>query len=469
MSYDPLAGPILDYLKESLTNFLRLNGPLQLVQGFEWITEASGDVRKANVEQPFLGALFIRDGKTPSPLYIQAVNAIRQDPIFGNAIDKLIGDEGGQTRFDCDGVFGFIIRGVVRPDGSFSLTRKLVSQRLAEMRRYLSEPIMKSTLIIPLPGIKCYQIPFVIEAGIEIDQLSAKEVGWSVESGALRLFNNDFPFVPTQDRLGLRIQIESARRIIGPEEMQSESIEFLDHVNRERNKPHSFGSVSRWKIDECVEDLLFVLRLARPDFIGTSGAVLVSERPTGRSGTWTNRPTRNFSNVRYEIDRPTGRAIRSYWREMKKQSGKRQHLPAICERRFNAAMDRVSLDDAVVDLLVAAEALFLKDVGSAEDRGELGLRLSLRAANLLGNHPADRLAVFKFMKAAYAERSHIAHGGSFRSTVKVSGRDATLPLNEFVDELSSVMRRAIQKIIPMYGRDASFGTVEFWDSLIIRS
>lgn len=468
MSYDPLTDPILAYLKESLANFRKSNAPVQLVQGFEWITEASGNVRKAIVERPYIGAFFIRDNKTPSPLYTQAVDAIMQDPIFGNAMNTLIGDEGGQTRLDCEGVIGFAMRGIVKPDGSFSLKKQMVSQRLAEIRRYLSEPIMKSSLIIPLPGIKCYQIPFVIEDGIEIDQLSAKEVAWSVESGALRLINNDIQYVMAEDRMGIRIRIESARKIIRPEEMQSPSNEFLEHVNGERNKAHRFGSFSRWKIDEYVEDLLFVLRLARSDFIGTSGAVLVSERPTGRSSTWTIRPTRNFSNARYEIDIPTGRAIRSYWREMKRQSVTKRHLPPICERRFNAAMDRFSLDDAVVDLLVAAEALFLRDAGSAEDRGELGLRLSLRTANLLANHPTDRLAMFKFMKAAYDERSHIAHGGSFRSTVKVSGRDAKVPLNEFVDELTAVMRKAFQKIIPKYRRDASFGTVEFWDSLIIR-
>lgn len=467
MPNDPLTGPIFDYLKDSVSEFRKSNAPVLLLEGYEWTEDVNGDVRKERIERPFLGAFFPRD-KSPSPLYLQAVDAIKQDRIFGSAIDTLIGDDGGQTRFDCDSVFGLAMSGIVKPDGSFSLTKRKVSQLLAEMRHYLSANNLYSTLIIPLPGIKCYQTPFVIEDGIEIVQLSPKEIGWSVESGALRLINNDFPFVMAGDRLAIRIKIGSTRKIIRPEDANSSSNDFLEYVNSERNKPHKFGSVSRWNIDEFVEDLLFVLRLARSDYVGTSGAVLVSERPTGRSSTWTSRPTRNFSNLRYEIDVPTGRAIRAFWREMKAQAGNKRSLPSICERRFNAATDRASLDDAVVDLLVAAEAIFLKDVGSPEDRGELGLRLSLRAANLLEAKPAERLALYKFMKTAYRERSHIAHGGSYRATISVPGRGAGVPLNEFVEELRSVMRRVLQKAIPLYRKDSTFGTGDYWDSLILR-
>lgn len=467
MPLDPLTDPVLTYLKELVADFRKQDAPLPIFEEFEWVREDNGSVRKITVDRPFFGFFSAKHMKTSS-LFALAVDAIEQDPVFGDAIDSLIGDEGRQTRFDCDTVIGHSVAGITNLDGTFSVTKTTVSRQLAELRRYLTEPTKVNTLLIPLPGIKCHKIPFAIDEGIEIDRFSAKEVGWCVESGALRLIDNSMSAVWADDCMGLRIKIESTLKITKQEDMSSSSDDLLERLNEEMNKPHKFGSISRWKIADCVEDLLFILRLARPEFIGTAGAVLVSERPTGRSSTWIGRSTRSFVNTTYQIDPTTGRAIRSYWREMKARSGKAHGLPSICERRFNAAMDRVSLDDAIVDHLVAAEALFLRDSGAPGDRGELSYRLSLRAATLLETQPARRTELFKFMKAAYTERSYIAHGGPSRGTVKVPGRAAGVPINEFVDELSSVMRRALQKAISMYPKDSAFGTSEYWDSLILR-
>lgn len=467
MPNDPLTNPVLSYLRELADDFRKQNAPIHVFEESEWVRESNGNIHKTRVERPFLG-FFLDKHKKTSSLYMDATDAIRRDSILGGAVDALVGDEGGQTRFDCESVISHALAGVVKQDGTFLVTKKAVSGRLGELRRYLAEPMTKSTLLIPLPGIKSYQIPFVIERGIEIDRLSAKEVGWCVESGALRLANNDFPSVWVDDCVGLRIRIESNLKITKQEELEATSDERLKRLNEVTNKPHEFGSISRWKIAECVEDLLFVLRLARPEFIGTAGAVLVTERPTGRSSTWITRSTRSFMSTTYQIDPSTGRMIRSFWREMKARSGKTHGLPSICERRFNAAMDRVSFDDAIVDHLVAAEALFLRDSGSPGDRSELSYRLSLRTATLLATQAEERLELFKFMKAAYMARSHIAHGGPSQVKVKVPGRVGGIPVNEFVDELGSVMRRALQKAISMYPKDSAFGTSEYWDSLILR-
>jgi hypothetical protein len=72
------------------------------------------------------------------------------------------------------------------------------------------------------------------------------------------------------------------------------------------------------------------------------------------------------------------------------------------------------------------------------------------------------------MKRAYDVRSGIAHGGSSPAAIKVPGLDTPMPMHEFIDELSSTMRRALQRAIPLYLSDPRFGTSDFWDSLIVR-
>lgn len=467
MPNDPLTNPVWTYLKELVDEVRKQNVPIHILDEFEWVREFDGNVHKETKERPFLGIAFAMH-RIDSILYASAITAIQQDVIFGNAIDSMIGDEGGQKRFNDHDIFLHALRGITNPDGTFSVTKLAVSRKLAELRRYLTESTLVSTLLIPLPGIKCHKIPFPIDEGIEIDILSPKEVGWCVESGALRLANNNIPAVWVGDCMGIRIKIKSALIITKQEDLDSTSKVSLKSRIEHINEPHKFGLISRWKIPECIEDLLFVLRLARPEFIGTDGAVLVSERPNGRFTSSTGRSTRPFVNTTYQVDPATGRMIRSFWREMKKRSGKTHGLPSICERRFNAAMDRVSFDDAIVDHLVAAEALFLRGSGSPGDRSELSYRLSLRTAALLATQPEERLELFKFMKAAYVARSHIAHGGASQVKVKIPDRDGGIPINEFVDELSSVMRRALQLAISMYSKDSTFGTSEYWDSLILR-
>lgn len=61
--------------------------------------------------------------------------------------------------------------------------------------------------------------------------------------------------------------------------------------------------------------------------------------------------------------------------------------------------------------MIAAEALFLSDLGSSTDRGELKYRLALRAAHFIEAADLTRRQVFEHMKRAYDVRSAIAHGG----------------------------------------------------------
>jgi hypothetical protein len=255
--------------------------------------------------------------------------------------------------------------------------------------------------------------------------------------------------------------------IITPEQLDANQEERTRRVQEESTKAHKFGDPSRWHLSEMVDDVLFVLRLARPEFIGTQGAVVLSQNHMGNSRSWIGRPTRQFVMTSFELDKATGKTIRSTWKAMKAQAGKKRSLPSICVRRFTAALDRISLDDAVIDHLIAAEALFLKDAGAPEDRGELGFRLSLRAAVFLEKDASEQIALRKFVKKAYDIRSGIAHGGPADSQIKVPDRTPAVPLHEFVDELGAVMRRSFIKAIALYSSDPSFGKPEYWERLII--
>jgi hypothetical protein len=71
------------------------------------------------------------------------------------------------------------------------------------------------------------------------------------------------------------------------------------------------------------------------------------------------------------------------------------------------AVERDSLEDAILDSMICCEAFLLDD---SQGGGELKFRLSLRAAQLLGIDREDKQKIYNSAKSAYNIRSKIVHG-----------------------------------------------------------
>jgi hypothetical protein len=78
-------------------------------------------------------------------------------------------------------------------------------------------------------------------------------------------------------------------------------------------------------------------------------------------------------------------------------------------RRLSHSTERTRPEDQIVDLMIAAEALFL--AGDTQTT-EIGYRLSLRAAYFTPSEQWDRMEVRRLFRTAYDARSAVAHGGS---------------------------------------------------------
>lgn len=72
----------------------------------------------------------------------------------------------------------------------------------------------------------------------------------------------------------------------------------------------------------------------------------------------------------------------------------------------------VLAEDALADLVIAVESLFLSDAGEAKERGELRYRLAQRLAFFSANGSYSRRGLFGFMKKAYDVRSALVQGGT---------------------------------------------------------
>jgi hypothetical protein len=84
---------------------------------------------------------------------------------------------------------------------------------------------------------------------------------------------------------------------------------------------------------------------------------------------------------------------------------RRDKAYALALRRFESAFERHDLEDSLVDLWVAFEALLLPDA-----KQELRYRAALRIARLVGSNAEDRTRIFKLARASYDARSSVVHG-----------------------------------------------------------
>ena len=132
--------------------------------------------------------------------------------------------------------------------------------------------------------------------------------------------------------------------------------------------------------------------------------------------------------------------------------------------RFNLAFDRGLLADRIVDLIIAAEALFLSDLDD-KYRGELRFRFALRAAKFIEHPSYGEQDIFRIMRQAYDARSAIVHGGSPKETHLPDDQSADLP--HFTDALEELVRLGLRKALSMKEDGKKLRQAAYWDALLL--
>jgi Apea-like HEPN len=143
-------------------------------------------------------------------------------------------------------------------------------------------------------------------------------------------------------------------------------------------------------------------------------------------------------------DRATTEIVKT-WRQFRQPGLMQTHKAvALALRRLGYQAYRERVEDELVDILIAAEALYLADVGFEE----LGFRLALRAAALCDPRKLGmtRRNVFDLMKSAYGVRSKVVHGDVPKpKDLKVKG--AQVSLADFVQATEGVVRQGLREAL----------------------
>jgi Apea-like HEPN len=149
--------------------------------------------------------------------------------------------------------------------------------------------------------------------------------------------------------------------------------------------------------------------------------------------------------------------------DVKDNTRQRRQALQLCERERP--------DDRLVDLMIAAESLFLGGEDNPIDRGELRYRLELRAACFIDSKDYSQRKVFNHMRRAYDGRSAIVHGsGEPKPSTLKSPKHAPMSLHDFSELTAGLLRIALKKSIDVAaGSKGAKGPLLDWSALIIPS
>ncbi len=235
--------------------------------------------------------------------------------------------------------------------------------------------------------------------------------------------------------------------------------ETVEKVHAEQLRKSEVDRVAQAQLNENIEEVVNALRIFGAESVFHVGIIHRASRWFGSDNVFPN-PVQ--VSVRFTTLGEEGwlSSFGQFWAGLQSDGVKDRKFLGLAMRRLGYAHERHRVEDKLLDLLIAAEALFLS--GSM---GELQYRLAQRAAFFLGNKPATRRNIYKHMLDAYKVRSKVVHGEVARPPKREDGTD--VDLEEFVETTKVYLRVTLRKMVDLALLSKSRDELVDWDTLIL--
>jgi hypothetical protein len=163
-------------------------------------------------------------------------------------------------------------------------------------------------------------------------------------------------------------------------------------------------------------------------------------------------------NATYELNEAEGAEVVTLWQQLRDPNVRTRESLATAIRRFGYAGERERTEDRFVDLMVAAEAMFL---GEQRDTTELSYRLSSRFAYFVDVPGMTRRSRYEHMRRAYRARSRVLHGD------RPTGMRTAAEFDAFTSQTADYLRFALRALIDEALRVPGRKELVDWDALTI--
>jgi hypothetical protein len=168
-----------------------------------------------------------------------------------------------------------------------------------------------------------------------------------------------------------------------------------------------------------------------------------------------------------EYDKTFTEPFQNFWQMFQAETVVAQRkFIGVAARRVNLAHERYNWEDKIIDLLIAAEAIFFCD---QNEKSELSYRLSLRASFFLATDKEIRKQIFSDFRTAYKLRSSIVHGSNAEKLISKIAESEEYGLQSFVLKIQSYICHAIYKAVLISNQNNAPRHLVDWDALVFEN
>lgn len=387
------------------------------------------------------------------PGWSAVLDALQSDHRLHDQVDTLVGTVHGARRIETAGIGRFVLP---RPN-DLGQADEVFEVRYRALESFLAAHEVEYTAIWPLPGLTSEVLPVRLDSNVELDAMSDRELGFALDTEIVRTpFPRDRLLSPqAEHRTCARYQYRLPK-LVG---------------DRDANETLRAGQDVEDKLQQIESDLKESLAIALPEAVGIAGRFGIVSQPeiplaggvVFQQATLPQGPRLRRAHMN---DFQASDLVRVWKLIHRLRLPKRHKGLLLALHRLSYQAQREQPEDELLDMMIAAEALYLTELGDAAERGELRYRLALRAA--LWADPQQvgftRREVLSLMKSAYDARSAIAHGGTPKAEdMKVRGQRVSLP--ELTKAAKSVITAGCRTALERAGSEQ--GWPPDWDALAL--
>jgi Apea-like HEPN len=387
------------------------------------------------------------------PKYQDCIEALRSDPTVGKHLNALVGTSAsGMIRLDANSILDSLIYSAADESGSLKFDEDKFHRQWNNWSDLFVNDNVRVVTVAVLPYLKIDVFPLRLNQEVILDRLTDDEVNRCFNSGVFQPQGFRPPFVPDDVAVGVRNIVRVPKEI-------STGGDYRSGILTSKSDDGSFGRRPVNRGDLLVDDILSAMPLFRHTNIRAVSIASWVDSDVLNTGT-SSRPLGSWlGGGGFELTDSEVHEFRQLWRVLEKEAG---HLQ-FSIHRFNLAFERRLIVDRLVDLVIAAESLFLSDIDD-QNRGELVFRFALRAAKYIEVKDYSEQDIFHVMREAYNARSTIVHGGTPKRTRLPHNQSADLHI--FTSEVERLVRTGLRKALAMAKDAVKLRRTIYWEELL---
>lgn len=389
---------------------------------------------------------FIESKLKDSLEYQECIQILKTDEIISNHFDKLLGihDRRSRSLLPENLMIDLPQMGVYKNVCEFN--EEVFNREYVEFEKVFYEDHLTYEVLAPLSGIAIKQ-PIELTQNLQICCVNQSDLSLLLENESINekhLFQRSFWAIKTNYKLP---------KILGDNA----------EIDLEKAKKNN---ICRENANDNIQKVLMCLRLFG---LANVYPIFIIHRTKPWIFTDVKQyPVSCYPEEKFEVDYGSFEEdFVNFWKTFNSDTVSKFKFISIASKRFSYAHERKAWEDKIIDLLIAAEAIFLS--GS---EGELSFQLALRASLLLGKDFQTRKTVFEDMKLAYKLRSKIVHGSMVESVIKqikknqASNYGEEYKMNEFIFKIQEYIRLAICRMIQESDKPLKNKDLIDWEKLI---